>query len=304
MATIADTFERLQRHVAGETTRDEPLATRTSVRVGGAADLFVQPKDELALVQALAILEDAAQPWVILGGGANTLVGDGGVRGAVIKLPSASSVVVPDAEGITATLGGGQAIAKLLSVQREYKAVGAEYMAGIPGTIGGAVAMNAGTKNGWVQYVLESVRLATADGLTTVPSSELLFAYRHTRLPPRSVVWEATFRLRFGDVEASEKKISEDLAYRRSTQPLHLPNSGSVFINPPKLSSGKLIEEAGLKGLREGNAQISEMHANFIVNRGGAKAREIVFLMEKAKKEVFERTGVELKAEVKRVGEP
>ena len=151
--------------------------------------------------------------------------------------------------------------------------------------------------------MLQSVRFASVDGMKTLPSDELVFGYRHTKLPPRSVVWEATFRLPYGDVEASEKKISEDLTYRRSTQPLHLPNSGSVFINPPKLSSGKLIEEAGLKGLREGNAQISEMHANFIVNRGGAKARDIVFLMEKAKQEVFERTGVELKAEVKRVGE-
>jgi UDP-N-acetylmuramate dehydrogenase len=309
MANLAEIYERLLHHAPGEVSKDEPLAPRTSVRVGGTADLFFKPRDANALVAALKIFADADVPWLVLGGGANTIVGDGGVRGVVIKLPADAGPIEQleksaDANvAVIVTLGAGKPIAKLLDVQRRYKAVGAEYLAGVPGTLGGAVAMNAGTRHGWVQSVLTHVTVCSAEGVKRLPAEQLGFSYRHTTLPAGSLVWDATFRLPHGDVQQSEQKIAEDLAYRRATQPLNLPNSGSVFMNPPNGSAGRLIQEAGLKGYREGNAQISELHANFIVNRGGAKASEITSLMARAQREVFMRTGIELTPEVKVIGE-
>lgn len=303
MALPSATIEKLKKHVAGEHTANEPLAPRTSVRVGGAAELFIQPADAKALQQALAILADDGQPWLMLGGGANTLVGDRGVACAVIRMPNLAESVEVGGEGVTVTLAAGSPITKLIQVMRRHKAVGAEFMAGIPGTIGGAVTMNAGTKNGWIQYVLKQVELAQPQGFVTRGVDELHFQYRETKLPAQSVVVSATCFLPFGDVELSEKKMAEDLAYRRSTQPLHLPNFGSAFMNPPNHSAGKLIQDAGLKGHRIGNAQISEQHANFIVNLGGAKAADVRALLELAQKRVFEATGIELRHEVKFVGE-
>lgn len=304
MATIEAAFESLKRHLASEVRRDEPMAPRTSIKVGGTADLFLQPGSAEELQRALQLLADAGLPWVVMGGGANTLVGDGGIRGAVIRLTHAPADEVERREGgIEATLAAGAPIARLVKVMREHAVTGAEFMVGIPGTLGGAIRMNAGTKNGWVQYCLREVQLVDATGIRWVPRDDLHFAYRHTELPAGCVVHRARFWLPDGDVEKSRTQMDEDVAYRRSTQPLQLPNFGSTFVNPPKGSAGRLIEEAGLKGHRVGNAQISDVHANFIVNHGGAKAAEVVALIERAQREVFERTGIRLVHEVKRVGE-
>jgi len=301
--SLAATLERLRAHVRGEHALDEPLASRTSVRIGGNADLFVQPADADALVAALKILADDGLPWHVLGGGANSLIGDGGIRGAVLRLPNLPEQVEAGPEGVTVTLAAGSPIAKIIQVMRKQRATGAEFMAGIPGTVGGAVTMNAGTKNGSLERVLVRVELATPEGFITRERDALQFAYRFTHLPERSVVARATLRLPFGNLEASEKKITDDLAYRRSTQPLQLPNFGSSFVNPPNGSAGRLIEESGLKGHRIGGAQISEVHANFIVNHGGARAAEARALLELMQSTVRERTGIELRREVKFVGE-
>jgi UDP-N-acetylmuramate dehydrogenase len=293
----------LKAHVPGTHTRDEPLSGRTSVRVGGPADLFVQPADLPALQRALQILGDAAMPWAVLGGGANTLVGDGGFRGAILRLPNVPEEIVEEEGGVAVTLGAGSPIAKLLQIQRRLALTGAEFMAGIPGTLGGAVCMNAGTKNGWLQYILREVTLVRPESVSTAARDTLQFQYRHTALPAGSVVARVTCLLSRGDVAVSEKKIADDLGYRRSTQPLHQPSFGSAFINPPNGSAGRLIEAAGLKGHRLGNAQISEMHANFIVNLGEARAADVRGLLELARGRVREQSGIELKHEVQFLGE-
>jgi UDP-N-acetylmuramate dehydrogenase len=184
---------------------------------------------------------------------------------------------------------------------KQQRLVGAEFLAGIPGTIGGATAMNAGTKNGECMTVVDAVELASPEGVAWVSEKDIDWEYRHTHLPP-GVVTRVRFQLRPGDLKASQAKMDLDLNYRKRTQPLTMPNFGSVFTNPPGDFAGRLIESAGLKGHRIGNAQISELHANWIVNLGGASAKDVVSLMTLAQARVRGATGVELVPEVKRVG--
>jgi len=296
--------ERIGRHVRGEVREAEPLAPWTSVRVGGPAELWIRPASVAALVELLRLAREEAVPVTVLGGGANTLVGDGGVPGVTLKLPADLFPELLDRSGAEAkvTLGGGAAIARLLQQMRAQRLVGAEFLAGIPGTIGGAVAMNAGTKAGECLSILDAVELATADGVGWVEKRELKFRYRSTELPPGAIVTRARFLLREGDAAASWAQMEADLSHRKRTQPLSQPSFGSVFQNPPGDFAGRLVEEVGLKGHRAGAAQISPLHANWIVNLGGAKAREVVELMELAQRRVLEEFGVGLVPEVKKVG--
>ncbi|HLL52717.1 MAG TPA: UDP-N-acetylmuramate dehydrogenase [Myxococcaceae bacterium] len=295
-------MERLGRYVDGEVKPQEPLAPKISVRAGGAAELFVKPRTAQGLVSVLAMAREEGVPIHVLGGGANTLVGDYGVPGIVLKLPSDlfPEGVELDERGGAVTLGSGASISRLITVMKANKLVGAEFLAGIPGTLGGAVTMNAGTKMGECMTVVEALELATPEGLGWIPRPD--FSYRHTRLPEGAVVTRARFRLRHGDLQSSQAQMDADLGYRKRTQPLSLPNFGSVFQNPPGDFAGRLIEQAGLKGHTIGQAQISTLHANWIVNLGGATARDIMGLITLAQERVRDQTGLLLQPEVKRVG--
>lgn len=281
-----------------EVKRDEPLAPWTSVRVGGAAEALVKPASADALVAVLRFARDEGVPLTVLGGGANTLVGDLGVPGITLKL--ATDYFEEVVAGTSVTVNAGSAIARIVTLMKQQKLVGAEFLAGIPGTIGGATAMNAGTKHGECMTIVEAVELATAEGLGWVTG--LTYRYRHTDLPAGAVVTRVRFALAEGDVTASQQAMEKDLGYRKKTQPLSQPNFGSVFTNPPGHFAGALIEQVGLKGYRVGNAQFSTLHANWIVNLGGAKAADVTALMDEAQRRVREATGVELTPEVKRVG--
>jgi UDP-N-acetylmuramate dehydrogenase len=291
-----------------EVRADAPLAPLTSVRAGGSADALVRPRSPEALVALLRRLRAEGLPLTVLGGGANTLVGDGGVRGVTLRLPGdlfTEGVELAAEEG-RLTLGAGAAIVRLPNLMRTHALVGAEFLAGIPGTLGGAVTMNAGTKNGEAFRVVEAVELATAEGLGWLPRSAIPHAYRHAELPAGSVVTRVRFCLRRADPEAlaaSKAAMDADLGYRKRTQPLSQPNFGSVFTNPAGDHAGRLIEAAGLKGHVIGRAQVSTLHANWIVNLGGASARDILSLLTLMQTRVRETSGVELKPEVKRVGE-
>jgi UDP-N-acetylmuramate dehydrogenase len=303
-ALPARSLLRLALGLAAEASADEPLAPRTSIRAGGAAELFVRPRSADALVALLGRAGEAGIPVCVLGGGANTLVGDGGVPGVTVKLPA--DLVAEERQlledGGLLTLGAGAAIARLVNLMRAQGWVGAEFLAGIPGTLGGALAMNAGTKHGECEQVLDAVELATPDGVGWVPRSELVIRYRHTALPPRSVALRVRFRLRTGDVEASRAAMDADLGYRKRTQPLSQPNCGSVFQNPTGEYAGRLIESVGLKGHTLGAARISELHANWIVNLGNATAGDVAGLIALAQWRVQEARGITLVPEVKRVG--
>ncbi|QSQ24048.1 UDP-N-acetylmuramate dehydrogenase [Pyxidicoccus parkwayensis] len=297
--------ERVARLSGCEVKPGEPLAPLTSVRVGGAAEALVRPRSPEALVSLLNLARDEGVPVSILGGGANTLVGDGGVPGITVKLPSDLFPEVADvgAEDGRLTLGAGAAIVRLINLMRGNALVGAEFLAGIPGTLGGAVAMNAGTKNGEAFRAIEAVEVATADGVGWLTKAEIPHAYRHSELPPGGVVTRVRFLLRKGDVQASKAAMDADLGYRKRTQPLSQPNFGSVFTNPPGDHAGRLIEVVGLKGHTLGRAQVSTLHANWIVNLGGATARDVLGLVTLMQQRVREETGVVMKPEVKRVGE-
>jgi UDP-N-acetylmuramate dehydrogenase len=283
---------------AAEAKRDEPLAPWTSVRVGGAAEVLIKPVSADSLTRTLAFAKQEGIAVTILGGGANTLVGDLGVPGYVLKL--SNDYFPEEVVGTRITVNAGSAIARIVSLMKQNKLVGAEFLAGIPGTLGGATAMNAGTKNGECMTVVEEVELATSEGLGWVKG--LTYRYRHTELPAGAVVTRIRFNLRQGDLAESTAKMEADLGYRKRTQPLSQPNFGSVFTNPPGHFAGALIEKVELKGHRIGNARISTLHANWIVNLGGAKAADVTSLMAEAQRRVLETTGVTLTPEVKRIG--
>ena len=251
----------LKRASRGEVLRDVPLAPRTSVRVGGLAQLWVRPRDPEALVAVLGVLCDAGVPWFALGGGANTVVGDLGVEGAVLKLGPdfAAEQVEEGGDHALLTLGAGAPIARFVSLAREQRGVGIAWASGIPGTVGGMVTMNAGTSTGAAADHLEAVEVATPDGLRWLAASELRLSYRHCELPEGAVLTRARCRVRRGDeaqVQEDTRLAKADVERRRSTQPLSQPNSGSVFVNPSGNFAGRLVEQAGLKGTRRGGARL------------------------------------------------
>ncbi len=281
-----------------ELTTNAPLAAWTSVRVGGAAEHLVRPATPDSLVQTLAFARAEGIPVTILGGGANTLVGDFGVRGITLKLNN--DYFPEEVVDTRVTVNAGSAISRIVTLMTKNQLVGAEFLAGIPGTLGGATTMNAGTKNGEAMTVIEAVELATADGIGWVTG--LTYRYRHTDLPAGAVVTRIRFNLRRGDLAESKEKMNADLGYRKRTQPLSQPNFGSVFTNPKGHFAGSLIEQVNLKGHRIGNAQISTLHANWIVNLGNATAADVTALMAEAQRRVLESAGVTLTPEVKRIG--
>jgi UDP-N-acetylmuramate dehydrogenase len=291
----------IERRVRGELVRDAPLAPRSAVRVGGPADLLVRPADPDALAALLRAVRELDVPLTVLGGGANTLVADAGVRGVVVRLPQ--DVAPESRDGARLVLCAGAPTTRLWIRAHDAGLVGMEFVAGIPGTLGGAVAMNAGTRIGEMKDVVTRVELATADGAGFVPAAALAFAYRYARIPAGAVVTRLEVELRPGDVAESERIMQDDLARRRRTQPYDRPTFGSTFTNPPGDYAGRLVEAVGLKGHRVGNATWSTVHANFISNLGGATARDVLTLVALARARVKERFGIVLETEVRLVGE-
>jgi UDP-N-acetylmuramate dehydrogenase len=268
--------------------------------VGGPADLLVRPADPGALVDLLRAARELEVPLHVLGGGANTVVADAGVRGVVVRLPA--DLVPEEARGETLLLCAGQPTSRLWIRAHALGLVGMEFIAGIPGTLGGALAMNAGTRIGEMRDVVRRVELATAEGIGLVDASELGLAYRSSRVPRGAVITRVEIALRPGDVAASERAMQEDRDRRRRTQPLDRPTFGSTFRNPPGDFAGRLIEAVGLKGHRVGGALWSEVHANFVVNAGGATASDVVALVRLARTRVRESFGIVLEPEVRFVG--
>jgi UDP-N-acetylmuramate dehydrogenase len=289
------------RRVRGEVVRDAPLAPRTTIRVGGAADLLVRPADPDALAELLRCARELGVPLHVLGGGANTLAADAGVRGVVVRLPADLSG--EEARGEALVLGAGQPTSRLWIRGHGLGLVGMEFIAGIPGTLGGALAMNAGTKLGEMKDVVRRVEVATAEGAGFLDAAALGFAYRTCRLPPGAVATRIEFALRAGDVAASERAMQADREQRRRTQPLDRPSFGSTFRNPPGDHAGRLVEAVGLRGHRIGGAAWSDVHANFVVNLGAATARDVLALVNLARSRVKESFGIVLETEVRLLGE-
>jgi UDP-N-acetylmuramate dehydrogenase len=296
--------------IRGEVLRNEPLSRHTSFGIGGPADLLAYPADRDDLVALLRDLTAQELPFIVLGGGTNVLVRDGGFRGVAISLRRLNAIKI---EREYRSLGGtyavisaeaGAALAKVLSFAASEALTGLEFAAGIPGAIGGAVCMNAGTAEGEMGDVVETVTLLTPDGeLATRSKEEMGFGYRTSSVPAGYVVLSAQLQLRHDEKKKIEAKIKALMDRRKDRQPWGLPNAGSMFKNPLDESAGKLIESAGLKGRTVGGAQVSEKHANFIVNTGKAKAADVLALMEIVKQTVLDVHGARLEPEIKIIGE-
>jgi UDP-N-acetylmuramate dehydrogenase len=294
-------FQKLR----GELRRDEPMARHTSWRTGGRADRFYAPADLLDLGEFLRQLPET-EPLLFVGLGSNLLVRDGGWRGTVVLMHAASRR--PEMRDGRIYAEAGVASPKVARFAALQGLEGAEFLAGVPGTVGGALAMNAGCYGGETWRHVARVEMLSLDGRFAVRTpDEFAIGYRSVTerdgSPPAGIFTAAWFRFPLGDGELARQRIRSLLATRIATQPLSLPNAGSVFRNPPGDHAARLIEGAGLKGHRIGGARVSEMHANFIVNDGTASAADIEQLIGYVMATVERVHGVQLKPEVRIVGE-
>ncbi|MBI3245395.1 MAG: UDP-N-acetylmuramate dehydrogenase [Deltaproteobacteria bacterium] len=283
-----------------------PLARHTSFRVGGPADAFVAPASVAELQTVLRILAEEGVSYFLLGGGTNILVSDKGVRGVVIHLGAEFNYHrwTELGDEARAQVGAARPLGRFVRDATAKGYGGIEFAEGIPGSVGGGLLMNAGAFGGELSRVVMAIHGVLADGQCARLAGEALgFAYRRTTLPPGFIVTEVEFRLHRSAPESIAAKLTHAQQKRQATQPHGYPNAGSIFKNPPGTYAGKLIEEAGLKGLAYGQAQVSEQHANFIVNKGGARAAEVKQLMEQVQRVVWEKNLVRLEPEVRLVGE-
>jgi len=293
--------------ISGLTVKiSEPLARYTSMKIGGPADYFIDVENGAALAALLPLLRRHHLPLCLLGNGSNVLVSDHGVRGAVLHLSGEfKKVVWHDAgEFVRVTVGAAYAVTQLVREAARKGYAGLEFAEGIPGSVGGALVMNAGAYGSEFEKVVEQVEgVNTAGEPIIFCRDEMTFTYRDSHLPAGTVVTRVAMHLQKAEAVAVSTKLRELVGKRKSSQPSGFPNSGSMFRNPPGDFAGRLIEAAGLKGKRVNRAQIAERHGNFIVNLGGAKAVDVRELMELARREVHRQFGVELVAEVKLLGE-
>jgi UDP-N-acetylmuramate dehydrogenase len=283
---------------------NESLARHTTWKVGGPADLFIYACSREELERALKVIYCHRLPWRVLGRGSNLLVRDGGIRGIVIKLGEAFDHLKIDGTQVRA--GGGYSTILLASVTTKQGLTGLEFAGGIPGNVGGAVYMNAGAHGAEISHVLVSAEVLLETGAwVTLSNEQLQFRYRTSILQHalRGIVTEATFQLQVGDKEQITAALVAFKDRRRQTQPLQFPCAGSVFRNPPGDYAGRLIQAAGLQGYRIGDAEVSTLHANFIINRGQATAEEIFALIQYVRKTVQEKDQIALELEVHVVGE-
>lgn len=296
-------ISELEAAQTGRVRANEPLAKHTTWEIGGPADLLLIPENEEQLSRALALLRRHGVPWCVLGRGSNTLVSDKGVRGAVVKLGDGFDEV--RIEGETVTAGASYSFIKLSVVVGKEGLTGLEFAGGIPGTVGGAVYMNAGAHHSDISRILQSADIVWEDGSRSVLGNEEMgFAYRHSVLHERrGIVVRAVFGLKSGDRKEIAAAMASYKDRRRRTQPLTMACAGSVFRNPPGDHAARLIEAAGLKGLREGAAEVSQVHANFIVNHGGATAEDVLTLMRRVQAIIETNDGIKLVPEVLLMGE-
>ena len=281
-----------------------PMAEHSSFKAGGNADLMVLPQSIEQLKDVLQILADGDHPYMILGNGSNILVKDSGYRGIMVKMGSAFDNVQID--GMHVICGAGTLLSVAAKTAAGAGLTGLEFASGIPGSIGGAVFMNAGAYDGEMKFVLEKARIISKDGKKDIymTAEELDMGYRHTVLHETGdIVAEAVFKLEEGDVDEIKAKIADLTARRNSKQPVQFPSAGSFFKRPTGYFAGKLVQDAGLKGLTVGGAQVSELHSGFVINIGGATATDILQLMEIVQQTVMDKFGVMLEPEVRIIGE-
>ena len=297
-------LEKLQNMIGeAKVLVNEPMASHTTFRIGGPADYFVMPETVEELAKVLNLCKEENMPYFILGNGSNLLVGDKGFRGVVIQLYKNFDGL--QIEGTTVTAKAGAMLIRVAKESGKAGLTGLEFASGIPGTIGGAMVMNAGAYGGEMKDVVTAVTVLTKDGeIKTLTGEEMNFRYRGSVVEDEAyIVLEAVMELQEGNLEEIQARIDELSVQRRTKQPIEFPSAGSTFKRPEGYFAGKLIQDANLRGYQVGGAQVSEKHCGFVINAGGATAADVMQLMQDVSDKVQAQFGVALEPEVKRIGE-
>ena len=305
MKKIAELFREIV--PANKVTEGADMAKLVTFRAGGRAEILVEPEDPHQLQKVLEIINRENIDYFVMGNGSNLLIKDGGYPGVIVKISGqAFKSIDIEPDGVSVRVGGGVLMGSFAGFLKKNGLSGFEFAAGIPGTIGGAVFMNAGAYGGEIKDVLVSAKLLSKDGdkVFELTGEELELTYRHSILHDTGdIVLEALFKFEKGDPAIIQEKMDENNASRRAKQPLNYPNAGSTFKRPDGYIAAKLIQDAGLKGFSVGNAQVSELHSGFVVNKGGASATDILEVMKHCKEVVKAEFGVVLEPEVQILGE-
>lgn len=303
MLSPAELFASLQKLLgpAAMLRPNEPLSRRTTLRVGGPADLYVEPGNEEDLRALLRFCQETTTPWMIIGRGSNLLVRDGGIRGVVLGFGKPFSTI--QVRGHLMTCAAGARLHDVAYQARNHSLAGLEFMEGIPGNVGGALRMNAGAMGSSIFEVLESARWMNPRGeIEERPASNIPFEYRNCPLFKTHIALSAVFRATDGDRAAIDERMRGCREKRWDSQPM-LPSAGCIFKNAQTIPAGRLVQELGLKGARIGGAVVSEVHGNFIVNDRKAAARDVLDLIQRIKEAAWRERGIELQTEVQIVGE-
>lgn len=286
----------------GTVLTEEPMSRHTSFQIGGPADVFVQPATGDEVRQAICLAKEEQVPFFVVGNGSNLLVSDDGFRGMIVQIGRNLSEITVEGDVIYAQAGA--LLSRVARTALEHELAGMEFAAGIPGSLGGAVSMNAGAYGGEMKDILTDVEVLTPEGeIKILPVEELDLSYRHSCIFDRNyIVLSAHLHLESGDKTMIKGRMDELAQARRTKQPLEYPSAGSTFKRPEGYFAGALIQDAGLKGYTVGGAQVSEKHSGFVINRGGATAEEVLFLIKQVQKKVKNHFGVTMEPEVRMVG--
>jgi UDP-N-acetylmuramate dehydrogenase len=299
--------QKLRDTVSGKVLFDEPMSRHTSIGVGGNADAVVWPERSEELSRIVLFLRQFQVPFIPIGNGTNLIVKDGGYKGAVISMLRMSGISLAErgSEQVLLHAGAGATLSEIVLLSEKRSLSGMEFCAGIPGSVGGAVRMNAGAYGIEIKDVIETVELMIVSGeIQESGKDDLKFTYRNLDIPEDTVIVGASFSLRKGFEEQIHARINEILGKRKNKHPLEYRNAGSIFKNPNGgIPAGRIIDELGLKGVQIGEAKISEKHGNFIVNLGNAKASDIIALIDIIKTKARSERGIALETEVMIVGE-
>lgn len=296
-------FTEIQELNIGKVKRNELLSQHTTMKIGGPADIFIEPASLGDIQKVMTFLKEQQIPWRAIGRGSNLLVSDKGIEGVVIKLgPGLDHLTINDS---TITVGGGHSLVSLSTLISKKGLSGLEFASGIPGSVGGAVYMNAGAHGSDISKILTKAHILFEDGsMEWISNDEMEFTYRTSVLQKKrpGIVLEAEFQLTKGDRTSIVSQMQKNKDYRKETQPWNFPCAGSIFRNPLPNYAGKLIEDAGLKGYQIGGAKISEMHGNFIVNAGNATAKDVLDLIQYIKETILTSYGIKMETEVEIIG--
>jgi UDP-N-acetylmuramate dehydrogenase len=294
-------FETIKKNTLAEVAINEPLSKHTTYGIGGPAEIMVFPENKTDLIQIIRTARKMNQPVSILGSGSNILISDNGIKGVVISLKNTLKLIEIENQKLYAECGS--MLGRIVKQAVKHNLIGLENLNGVPGTLGGALVMNAGAWGGEISENLVQVELIDEDGkLRYLQKNEINFSYRQSSFNKKDILLSAEFLLKKADKEIINKNFVEAQTGRKSTQPLNKRSAGSLFKNPKGHSAGKLIDEAGLKGFSVGQAKISDKHANFFINEGNASSRDMLQLIKKAHQTVKEKFNINLELEVKLMG--